>query len=356
LSVQAFHQACVGRARSFPHALLATATHDHKRGEDLRMRIAVLSQMPQQWAETVRGWMALNAPLRSAVPSETGAAPDIAPHPADELMLYQMLVGAWPIGLRADDANGLHEFAERIERWQTKALREAKQVSDWVLPNVEYEEACKRFLHGALELTEDNRFLPQLAAWVEKLTPIGVANSLAQTVLRLTVPGVPDLYQGTEFWDFSLVDPDNRRPVDFALRKQLLDDRFPVDELLENLSDGRAKLHVIRKGLEVRKAHPGLFYGGQYSPLYADAGREQNVLAFALRSGGRTLIAVAPRLFARLMQPNDIAPVGSRLWGESRLPLPRMEFEDVLTGRRHRGGATRMADLLAEFPVALLLG
>ena len=125
--------------------------------------------------------------------------------------------------------------------------------------------------------------------------------------------------------------------------------------MLENLGDGRAKLHVIRKGLEVRKAHPELFYGGHYSPLYANGDREQNVLAFALRSGGRTLVAVAPRLFARLMQPSDFAPLGIRIWGEARLPLPQIEFEDVLTGRRHRGGATPISELLAEFPVALLL-
>jgi (1->4)-alpha-D-glucan 1-alpha-D-glucosylmutase len=144
--------------------------------------------------------------------------------------------------------------------------------------------------------------------------------------------------------------------VDFSLRAKLLGDgQANSDEMIENLSDGRAKLHVIRKGLEIRKAHPGLFYGGAYSPLYADGGREQNVLAFALRSGGRTLVAVAPRLFARLMQPNDLAPVGARVWGDSRLPLPQMALEDVLTGRRFRGGPVPMAELLAEFPVALLL-
>ena len=151
------------------------------------------------------------------------------------------------------------------------------------------------------------------------------------------------------------MDPDNRRPVDYELRRKLLDQDAPAGELIEDLADGRAKLHVIRKGLALRKAHPALFYGGSYAPLYADGGREQNVVAFALRSGGRTLIAVAPRLFARLMAPQDIAPLGSRIWGEARLPLPRMELEDVLTGRRHRGGATLVSDLLCEFPVALLL-
>lgn len=188
-----------------------------------------------------------------------------------------------------------------------------------------------------------------------RLARLGMLVGLSQALVKVASPGVADYYQGTELWDFSLVDPDNRRRVDYDLRKRLLDQDAASSEMLENLSDGRAKLHVIRKGLEIRKRHPGLFYGGSYTPLYASAGREQNVIAFALRSGGRTLVAVAPRLFARLMAPEDIAPTGAHLWGEARLALPQIEFEDVLTGRRHRGGATPLGELLAEFPVALLL-
>jgi (1->4)-alpha-D-glucan 1-alpha-D-glucosylmutase len=191
---------------------------------------------------------------------------------------------------------------------------------------------------------------------VPRLARLGMLVGLSQALIKVASPGVADYYQGTELWDFSLVDPDNRRPVDFKLRKRLLDETASPGGMLENLDDGRAKLHVIRKGLAIRKTHPGLFYGASYLPLHADAGREQNVLAFSLTAGGKTLVAIAPRLFARLMSPEDRAPIGSRIWGEARLHLPQIGLADVLTGRRHGGGATLLADLLSEFPVALLLG
>jgi (1->4)-alpha-D-glucan 1-alpha-D-glucosylmutase len=166
---------------------------------------------------------------------------------------------------------------------------------------------------------------------------------------------VPDYYQGTELWDFSLVDPDNRRPVDYALRRRLLKETSSHEGLLENLADGRAKLHVIRKGLELRKALPGLFHGARYQPLYADGGREENVIAFALRSGGEAVVAVAPRLFSGLMQAQDPAPLGEPAWGDAKISLDLQgELENVLTGERHRGGELRLAALLRSFPVALL--
>jgi (1->4)-alpha-D-glucan 1-alpha-D-glucosylmutase len=359
LSVQAFHQACADRAGRFAHALLATATHDHKRGEDLRMRIAALSQVPGEWAETVRGWMALNAPLRSAVPSETGAAPDIAPHPADELMLYQMLVGAWPIGLSADDAAGLQALAERIERWQIKALREAKQVSDWVLPNVDYEEACTRFLHGVLEVRQDNRFLPQLAAWVEKLVPIGVANSLAQTVLRLTVPGVPDLYQGTEFWDFSLVDPDNRRPVDYAAREQVLNDVPPFVASLDGWQDGRVKQQVIRNLLALRAAEPQLFSRGDYQPLRIEGPMAENALAFMRRYENRAVLVIVSRLAGTLLEAGSGPYFAAQAWKETRVVLPDdagAGWKEAITGKQLEAVVNRLplADALSLVPVAVL--
>jgi (1->4)-alpha-D-glucan 1-alpha-D-glucosylmutase len=179
--------------------------------------------------------------------------------------------------------------------------------------------------------------------------------SLSQALVKVASPGVPDYYQGTELWDFSLVDPDNRRPVEYGVRSRFLaelEKRAPKSaELLANLSDGRAKLHVIRQGLAVRKAHPELFHGGEYHALHADGGFEENVIAFSL--GGR-VIAIAPRLFARRLGPDALAPIGD-FWGEARVALPEGEFEDVLTGASHRGGARPMAELLAEFPVALLL-
>ncbi len=364
LSVQAFHAACAGRVHSFPHALLATATHDHKRGEDLRMRIAALSQLPREWAQAVREWMALNAPLRNAVPPESGMAAadvdvDIAPHPADELMLYQMLVGAWPIGLSADDAAGVREFADRLERWQTKALREAKQVSDWVLPNVAYEEACRRFLYGVLEVKGDNPFLPQLAGWVARLTPPGVANSLSQTVLRMTVPGVPDLYQGADFWDFSLVDPDNRRPVDYALRERALQDASPFVTDRDGWQSGRLKQQVIRNLLVLRIRMPQAFSRGHYLPLQLEGPLAAHALAFLRRYEGHAVLVLASRLADALLSPQSGPGIAPDTWKETRVVLPAnagTRWTDAITGRQTEATMDRLqlADLLSLLPVAVL--
>jgi (1->4)-alpha-D-glucan 1-alpha-D-glucosylmutase len=185
---------------------------------------------------------------------------------------------------------------------------------------------------------------------------------LAQAAIKVASPGVPDYYQGTEIWDFSLVDPDNRRPVDFALREKLLSSLDGTPDpaaLLANLDDGRAKLSVIRAGLRLRREFPALFRGAPYAPLHADAGREENVIAFALRHGPQAVIAIAPRLFARLMTEGDAAPIGARIWGASRLALPDgmpREWEDAVTGARHLAadGALVLADVLSQFPVALL--
>jgi (1->4)-alpha-D-glucan 1-alpha-D-glucosylmutase len=342
-SLKAFHAASEDRARRWPGTMLGSSTHDTKRSEDVRARLGVLTEQPSLWRLWLRRWSLINRSLR--------AEGSLAPSRADEYHYYQALIGIWPSS--PPDENGLDSLRERLSAYMLKAVREAKQRTSWINPDADYEGALERFVADSLR---HSLFVRELNESVPRLARIGMLVGLAQALVKVASPGVPDYYQGTELWDFSLVDPDNRRPVDFSLRAKLLGDgQANSDEMIENLSDGRAKLHVIRKGLEIRKAHPGLFYGGAYSPLYADGGREQNVLAFALRSGGRTLVAVAPRLFARLMQPNDLAPVGARVWGDSRLPLPQMALEDVLTGRRFRGGPVPMAELLAEFPVALLL-
>jgi (1->4)-alpha-D-glucan 1-alpha-D-glucosylmutase len=186
---------------------------------------------------------------------------------------------------------------------------------------------------------------------VARIARPGLLVSLSQALVKVASPGVPDYYQGTELWDFSLVDPDNRRPVDYALRKKLLNENA---DLLKNLADGRAKMHVIRKGLALRKKHPGLFHGAKYTPLYADHGREENIVAFSLSDGVHTVIAVAPRLFTNLMGANDIALLGAKAWGQATLALEG-SYVNVLTGERHAGRRVRVAELLATFPVALLV-
>jgi (1->4)-alpha-D-glucan 1-alpha-D-glucosylmutase len=229
-----------------------------------------------------------------------------------------------------------------------KAAREAKERTSWINPDEGYEAALQDFVTRSLQ---NKAFLKDLAGTVARVAHLGLLVGLSQALVKVASPGVPDYYQGTELWDFSLVDPDNRRPVDYELRKRLLKDN---SNLLKNLPDGRAKLHVIRKGLELRKKYPALFHGAKYTPLYADGGREENLVAFALSDGARRVIAVAPRLFTRLMEAGDVAPLGATPWGDATLGIEG-SYVNVLTGERHEGPRVRVAELLATFPVALLV-
>ena len=235
-----------------------------------------------------------------------------------------------------------------------KAAREAKERTSWINPDTEYERSLERFVEQSLR---NEMFVRDVADRVARLAPLGLLVGLSQALVKVASPGVPDYYQGTEIWDFSLVDPDNRRPVDYAVRMKLLSSLGEsASGLLQNLADGRAKMHVIRKGLQVRKKFPALFQGGKYTPLYADGGREDNILAFSLSDATRSAVAVAPRLFARLMDGDDQAPLGAKAWADARLPLEG-EYVNVLTGERHEGrtGHVGVAQLLATFPVALLV-
>jgi (1->4)-alpha-D-glucan 1-alpha-D-glucosylmutase len=328
--------------------MLGSSTHDTKRSEDVRARLAVLSELASGWRMTLRRWAKLNRSYRGEVNGEP------APSAADEYHYYQALIGIWP-------GRSPGELAGRLKAYMLKAAREAKLRTSWINPDADYEAALERFVTESLK---NPLFLKDAEDTVARVAHLGLLVGLSQALLKVASPGVPDYYQGTELWDFSLVDPDNRRPVDYERRKKLLQeviDKPDPQALLENLQDGRAKLHVIRTGLALRKRWPTLFQGGEYLALYADGAREENVCAFALRSGGRCVIAVAPRLFARLMQPEDRAPLGERVWGESCLTLPESvasELEDVLTGRRYRldDRRLRLAEVLGVFPVALLAG
>jgi (1->4)-alpha-D-glucan 1-alpha-D-glucosylmutase len=254
----------------------------------------------------------------------------------DEYHFYQALIGVWP-------GESSPELVQRLKAYMLKAAREAKLHTSWINPDAEYEQALERFVEHSLS---DPAFLADVTPTVARVAHLGLLVGLSQALVKVASPGVPDYYQGTEIWDFSLVDPDNRRPVDHALRRKLLDqDR-------RELSDGSAKLHVIREGLKLRRQYPALFRGAAYTPLYADAGREENVVAFSLTDGKDSIVAVAPRLFAKLMDADDSAPLGAKAWGEAKLPLDG-KYLNVLTGEAHAGG--RLAELLATFPVALLL-
>ena len=281
LSTAEFHSRMNARATASPHAMLATATHDHKRGEDVRARLAVLSEIPHEWAQAVEKWIAASAPHC------TNDAGNLMPTAGDLAMLFQMLVGACPPGLDLSDRAGLSAFAERIAAWQRKALREAKLHSDWLAPNEAYERAAADYIAWLFSGTSE--LLAEIAGFAQQIAAAGAAKALAQLVVKLTAPGVPDIYQGCEYWDFSLVDPDNRSAVDFAARQSSLQACALIDELVAFWQTGHLKQFVIARLLALRKKVPRLFSAGRYLPL-ASSG-SQDIVAFARLWGDCSLVA-----------------------------------------------------------------
>ncbi len=354
LSPAALHAALAGRRKSFPTALLATATHDHKRGEDARVRLAVLSEIPEEWAGCLARWCRLNAPLKRDL---DGPAPDAT----DEIMLYETLVGAWPLDLDPADRDGVEAFRERVSGWLTKALREGKRRSGWAVPDEAYEAAAQDFLRALLDPERATRVVHDLAAFADRIAPAGAANGLAQAVLRLAAPGIPDLYQGTEFWDFSLVDPDNRRPVDFPARESALAAGTAPSALLPQWRDGRVKQAVIARALALRGRSPGLFTQGSYVPLKVEGPAADHVFAFLRVHEGRAAIAAVTRLATRLgLRDTPLVPASA--WGGTTIVMPRnivgRGFVDVMASEATAGTEARarieVATLLGSLPVALL--
>ncbi len=268
LDVADFHAAMIERARDWPSAMLATATHDHKRGEDVRARLALLSEIPEEWRARVETWRMLATPLAAKV------------DPADLYMLLQTLVGAWPEGLTASDPTGLSAYAERIVAWQEKALREAKLRSSWEAPDEAYEARCHDLAGALLDPARSPAFLTDMTGFVARIAAAANANGLAQVAQRYTVPGVPDLYQGTEIADLSLVDPDNRRPVDYAKLQAMLEGVPPP------------KMALIARLLVMRREHPAIFVDGSYDPIAITGTRAAHALAFDRRHEGVTLRCV----------------------------------------------------------------
>jgi (1->4)-alpha-D-glucan 1-alpha-D-glucosylmutase len=323
LSARDFDAACAMRATHFPHAMLATATHDHKRGEDVTARLAVLSEVPRQWREHLQRWRAMNAAKRVHLPAREGqGGAATAPDPADEAVLYQTLIGVWPIGLQANDAEGIAALRDRVAAWQQKALREAKTNTSWVEPDTSYEQACSDFLAAILAPEAAPGFIAQLTAWVEELTCAGIVNSLTQTVLRLTVPGVPDLYQGADLWDFSLVDPDNRRPVDFDQRIGTL--ARHADQAIADVSwqDGAIKQRIIRDALQFRREQPALFAKGSYIPLEIVGPEAGSLFAFLRMHEGAWALVIVARLVAHLSLGRPSPSIDAAVWQGTSIRLP----------------------------------
>ncbi len=313
----AFHAACLEARESWPRAMLASSTHDTKRSEDVRARLALLSEIPADWQEAVRRWSAINHRHRR----------DGMPDRNDEYLLYQTLVGAYPLQL------------ERALGFMEKAVREAKVNTSWLAPSETYEAALRDFIEGALG---DPEFRTALADWTEPLVDLGRVNSLALKLLTLTAPGVPDLFQGSELWDLSLVDPDNRRPVDFELRRRLLAevDEMGAAEAWSRRDTGLPKLLVVSRTLRLRAQRPAAFEG-DYRPLPVAGERAPHVVAFVR---GEQAVTLSPRLVMGLAGE----------WGDTVCELPPGDWRDVFTSASVEGGEQAVADLLADFPVALL--
>ncbi len=353
-TVANFHKTVSQRARRWPDSMLTTSTHDTKRGEDSRARLAVLSEMPEQWAKQVRLW---SHALRARHGDIGATAP---PDRNDEYFFYQLLAGSWPTeALSRDRINEtmLRDYSERVKGTMRKFMREAKVRSSWAAPDIEYENAVLAFIDGALDFRESESFLSVFLPFAEQLARLGIENSLVQTVVKLTAPGVPDVYQGSELWDLSLVDPDNRRPVDFEKRMRLLTDmdaRQPsVRELMTHWHDGAIKLFVTSSILRFRAAHASLFERGAYEPILSAGPKADCICGFArIEEHSAALIITARFPARREMDPE---------WRSTRLALPPQLaagiFRNILTGARLTAGDIELGlDLVLDaIPVAVLV-
>jgi (1->4)-alpha-D-glucan 1-alpha-D-glucosylmutase len=346
-STAEFHRMMEVRKSQFPRTMLATATHDHKRGEDVRARLAVLSEIPEIWTQTLERWLGLSAPHRTT-------SHDM-PNAADVAILFQTIVGAWPDGLTITDHHGLAAYSKRVILWQQKALREAKLQSDWVEPNKAYEAAASDFI--AWLFSGSSELLGEIGEFVQRIHAAGAAKSLAQTLLKLTVPGVPDFYQGTEYWDFSLVDPDNRTPVDFTARQASLDAMpfRPPTSL-----DRRLKQFLIFRVLAARKKAAYLFSAGRYMPLEITGPSADNIVAFARVLHDWAAITLFCRRTAQLLGSNDFLSLATLCRNGTRLLIPpdlQGSFADALLADESVpiGPVVDVGQILHRLPVALLI-
>jgi (1->4)-alpha-D-glucan 1-alpha-D-glucosylmutase len=363
-SVDEFHRLNRERLQHWPHTLLATATHDTKRGEDARARLNALSEMPRRWEQAVLRWQAWNRDKKIAL--ESGEAPDAN----EEYLLYQTLVAVW--SLEPLDDTGHRQLVERLEAYVEKALKEAKRHTSWINPNEPYDQAVRQFVRAVLTPHVDHRFLADFQRFHSRVARLGLWNALAQLLLKIAAPGVPDFYQGTELWDLTLVDPDNRRPVDFGRRQAWLAElqrrethNLPslLRELLARPQDGRLKLYLMYKALNFRRQQRDLFLRGDYRPLAAAGPRQAHVVAFARHHGEAWALVAVPRLIGKL-SPSGKPPIGPRLWRGHALQLPEdapQRWVNALTGEaiasRQADGGRRhlpLTEVFKRLPVALL--
>ena len=371
ISPAEFHTTNTHNARRWPHTMLASSTHDTKRSEDTRARIVALSELPEQWQAALSGWREINEMHKARIEGETSQAPDAN----EEYLLYQILLGTWPVGAKGKDPEPTNdapstrsqfaalsdeehaEYVSRIQEYMTKAIKEAKVNSSWIQPNEAWDKGVRDFIAALLARGEGNAFVAAFEPFAERLALLGAMNSLTQTVLKLTVPGVPDIYQGNETWDFSLVDPDNRRPVDYKQRVAGLDalEGAQAAELVEHWPDGRVKLFVLRTILCYRQEHPELFREGSYRPLKVSGKFADNVVAFVREHEDRALVVIVPRLTSKLGEGFSVG----ECWDNTALALDDggMTWRELFTDRKVQpeDGGLRLATALADFPLAVLV-
>jgi (1->4)-alpha-D-glucan 1-alpha-D-glucosylmutase len=361
VTVSAYHGASAERGSNRPHTMLATSTHDNKRSEDVRARIDVISEMPGEWRKLLRRWERIN---RS---KKTSAEDRAAPSTNDEYLLYQTLLGSFP--LEAEDDEALKHYADRIEAYLLKAVREAKLHTSWMNPSEPYETALASFVQALLAPSSRNLFLKDLRVHARTIAWFGMLNSLSMTLLKLTSPGVPDIYQGNETCDFSLVDPDNRRPVDYAARERMLEALAglpkhsalgpAVESIARSALDGRAKMWIVWRALELRREQPDVFKLGQYVPLHAHGSRADHVVALMRRHASGNIVAIAGRLWMKLGAKAEALPLGKHTWDDTVIDAGPLsgELMNVLTGEKVavENGKIRIAAAFSRFPGALLV-
>ncbi|WP_166819671.1 malto-oligosyltrehalose synthase [Thalassoroseus pseudoceratinae] len=371
-----FHEGNAYRAESAPRAILCVTTHDTKRTADVRARLDVLSEWPKIWFARINKWRELNRSRRSRVQDKT------APDPAAEYMFYQNLIGIWPVTAAEDGPvpishpDVIEFLRERMEEYMLKAVREAKVRTSWTDGNSEFESALVEFIRGAMSGKDENSrlFLDDVQTFVQRVARPGFWNSLARTLFQFTSPGTPDLYQGDELWNFALVDPDNRREVDYELRQGLLDELVTrlesseesrqelLREMVEHPEDGRIKMHSVRETLSARRQFPNLFLDSEYQPLSFEGKHSEHLVGFARTHGSEAVLAIAPRWTTSLTQDYLQAPLGEAVWGDTRISLPASlngrQLDSMYTRSSLQAaddGTLRAADVFAEFPIALLV-
>src|SRR5213082_2637768 len=352
LSVDAFHERNLDRHRTWPATLLATSTHDTKRSEDVRARMVAISEIPELWRRSLQRWRAATRRWKRTINDVE------APDANEEYLLYQTLLGTWPMRDSGEpESAATQEYIERIQAYMAKALNEAKLNTSWIQPNEEWLAATRDFVAKILEPSTKNKFLPTFLPVAQEIARLGAVNALAQALLKLTSPGVPDIYQGNEVWNYSLVDPDNRRPVDYKVRAEMLSclsSKRPED-LLQNWPDGRIKMFLTQRALHFRNEHVELFRNGDYLPLRASGTLADCCISFARRLNRHWAVVIVPRLSSRIGFP----PVGD-VWKDTAIDFPeKLALErgrEIFTGRELliQNRQIRVADALSILPFAMV--